>query len=65
MVSLFFLAMVSRCRAWALELWLSSCGVLVSLPLRVWNLRGVGIEPTSPSLAGGFLIMGPLEKPIL
>ena len=29
----------------------------------MWNLPGLGIEPLSSALAGGFLTIGPLGKP--
>ena len=30
----------------------------------MWDLPRPGIEPVSPALAGGFLITGPLGKPL-
>ena len=42
---------------WAQEWrhWLSSCGTWASLLCSMQNLREPGIEPLSPTLAGGFL----------
>ena len=38
------------------------CGIQTYLPCSMWNLPGLGIEPTSPALAGGVLTAGPPEK---
>ena len=48
----------------ALELGLSSCGAWASLLLGMWNLPVLGIKPTSPALASGFLTAGPPGKPL-
>ena len=37
----------------------SSCGLWAYLPCGMWDLPGLGIKPTSPALAGGFLTAGP------
>ena len=45
----------SSCGTWALERRLSSCSAR-ALSLRgMWDFLGPGIEPVSPTLAGGFL----------
>ena len=41
---------------------LSSCGTWAQLPRDMWNLPGPGLEPMSPSFAGGFLTTAPLGK---
>ena len=42
---------------------LSSCGIGLSCPMACGILAPQpGIEPTSPTLEGGFLTTGPLEK---
>ena len=47
---------------WALE-HVGSVVVVHGLGLLMtWDLPGQKIEPESPTLAGGFLISGPLEK---
>ena len=40
----------------ATECGLSGCSVLAKLLCDAWDLPGLGIEPMSPALAGGFLI---------
>ena len=53
----------SCCRAWALEhVGFSTCGTGTQLLHGMWNLPGQGIEPVSPTLAGGYLITGLLGK---
>ena len=46
-----------------LEHRLSGCGTWAYLPRGIWHLPRPGIEPVSPTLAGGFLIAGPPGKP--
>ena len=41
----------------------SSCGAQVYLPRSMWDLPGLGIEPMSPALAGGFFTTEPARKP--
>ena len=41
---------------------LSSCGARAQLPHSMWVLHGPGIEPMSPTWAGGFLTTGPPGK---
>ena len=41
---------------------LSSCGSQASLLRGMWDLPGLGIEPMSPALAGGFLTTAPPGK---
>ena len=48
----------------ALEPRLSGYGAWASLALRMWDLPGSGMEPTSPALAGGFFTTEPPEKPL-
>ena len=50
------------CRACALEHRFSSCVTLVWLPRGLWDLPGIGIEPTSSASAGGSLTTGPPGK---
>ena len=45
---------LSSCGSRALEHRLSSCGM--------WDLPGLGIEPVSPALLGGFLTTAPPGK---
>ena len=53
---------LSSCGSWALEHRLSSCGTRAQLLHSMWDLPGPGLEPTSPALAGGFLITAPPGK---
>ena len=53
---------LSSCGAWALERRLSSCGARAQLLCGMWDLPGLGIEPVSPALAGGFLTTVPPGK---
>ena len=46
----------------ALERRLSSCGARAQLLRGMWNLPKPGLEPVSPSLAGGFLTTVPPGK---
>ena len=46
----------------AAECGLSGCGALAKLLCDAWDLPGLGIEPMSPALAGGFLITRSLRK---
>ena len=46
---------LSSCGSRALECRLSSCGAQALLRRSMWDLPGPGIEPVSPTLAGGFL----------
>ena len=46
---------LSSCGSQALEPRLSSCGAWAWLLLGMWDLPEPGIEPMSPTLAGGFL----------
>ena len=56
----------SCCRAWALgHVGLRSCGAQAYLPHGKWNLLRLGIKSMSPTLAGGFLITGPVGKSTL
>ena len=41
---------------------LSSCGAWVLLLHGMWHLPGLGLEPVSPALAGGFLTTAPPGK---
>ena len=52
----------SSCGSRALERRLSSCGTRAELLCGMWDLPGLGIEPVSPALAGGFLTTAPLGK---
>ena len=56
---------LSSCGFWALESRLSSCGARASLLRGVWELPGPGLEPLSPTLAGGFLTTAPPGKPYI
>ena len=47
------------CGSWALERWLSSCGVPAQLPCSMWDLPRAGTKLVSPALAGGFLTTVP------
>ena len=53
---------LSSCGSWALERRLSSCGAQAELLRGMWDLPGLGIEPMSPALAGGFLTTAPPGK---
>ena len=46
----------------AAERGLSSCGARPSLPHSMWDLPRPGMEPASPTLAGGSLTTGPPGK---
>ena len=48
--------------AWSLEHRLGSCGSRAWLPSGMWDLPRAGTQPVSPTLAGRFLITGPLGK---
>ena len=52
----------SSCDQRALERRLSCCGTRASLPCRMWDLPGPGMEPVSPALAGGVLTTAPPRK---
>ena len=50
----------------ATESGLCGCGALAKLLCDTWDLPGLGIEPMSPALAGGFLITrSPRKLPAL
>ena len=53
---------LSNCGSWALERRLSSCGAWAELLRGTWDRPGPGLEPVSPSLAGGFLSTAPPGK---
>ena len=53
---------LSSCGSKSLELKFSSCGAQDQLLHGMWDLPGPGIEPVSPSLAGGFLTTVPPGK---
>ena len=55
---------LSSCGSWALERGLSSCGAQTLLLRSMWDLPGPGLEPVSPTLAGGFLTSAPPGKPM-
>ena len=55
----------SRCRAWALDCRLSSCGERAQLLRGMWDLPGAGLKPMSPALAGGFLTTAPPGKSLI
>ena len=55
---------LSSCGWRALECRLSSCGAQALLLCGMWDLPGPGIEPVTPSLAGGFLTTAPPGKPL-
>ena len=57
------LAGFSSCGSQALECRLSSCGARAKLLRGMWDLPGLGLEPVSPALAGGFLSTVPPGKP--
>ena len=42
---------------------LSNCGSRAQLLRGMWDLPGLGLEPVSPALAGGFLTTAPPGKP--
>ena len=59
----------SSCGVWAQQqqlmgsrAWVHSRGTQAQLLCGTWNLPGLGIEPMSPALAGGFLITAPPGK---
>ena len=54
----------SSCGSRALERRLSSCGSQAWLLCGMWDLPGLGLEPVSPALAGGFLTTAPPGKPL-
>ena len=57
---------LSNCGSQAPERRLSSCSARAQLLHGMWDLPGPGIEPVSPSLAGGFLTtVPPREVPLL
>ena len=51
--------------SWALKHRLSSWGAQAQLPRSMWDLPRPGIEPVTPSLAGGFFITEPAGKPLM
>ena len=51
--------------SWALVQGRSSCGTQASLARGMWDPPGPGVEPTSPSLAGGFLSTAPPGKSLI
>ena len=53
----------SSCGSWALERRLSSCGAWAQLLHGMKDPPGPGLEPVSPSFAGGFLTTAPPGKP--
>ena len=53
----------SSCSLQAPERRLSSCGIRAQLLCGMWDLPRPGLEPMSPSLAGGFLTTVPPGKP--
>ena len=55
---------LGSCVSSALEQSLSSCGVQTGLLLGMWDLPGLGVEPLSPTLAGGFFTTKPPGKPL-
>ena len=55
----------SSCGSRALEHRLGSCGTRAQLLHGMWDLPGPGLEPVSPTLAGGFLTtVPPGQSPI-
>ena len=54
---------LSSCGWRALERRLGSCGASASLLRGMWDLPPPGLEPLSPTLAGGFLTTAPPGKP--
>ena len=56
---------LSSCGSRALECRLSSCGTRASLLCSMWDLPGPGLDPVSPSLAGGFLTTALPGKPLV
>ena len=50
------------CRAWAIELGISSCDTGAWLPQGMWNLLQPGFKSLFPTLAGRFLTTGPPQK---
>ena len=55
----------SSCGSRALERRLSSCGSRAQLLCGMWDLPRLGLEPTSPALAGGLPTTAPPGKPFL
>ena len=53
---------LSSCGSRALECGLSSCGARPWLLRGMWDLRGPGLKPVSPALAGRFLTTAPPGK---
>ena len=53
---------LSRSGSRAPECRLSSCGARAQLLHGMWDLPGPGLEPVSPTLAGGFLTPAPPGK---
>ena len=49
--------------SWALEHWLSICGLWAQLLCSMWDLPRPRIKPVSPALAGGFFTTKPPGKP--
>ena len=54
----------SSCGSRALERRLSNCGARAYLLRDMWDLPRPGLEPVSPTLAGGFLTTVPPGKPV-
>lgn len=52
----------SHCGSWALERGLGNRGAQAQLLCRVWTLPGLGMEPVSPAVEGGFLATTPPGK---
>ena len=48
----------------ALEHSVNGCGAQASLLCGMWGLPGLGIEPMSPALVGGFFTTEPPGKPL-
>ena len=54
----------SSCGSRALERRLRNCGARAYLLRDMWDLPRPGLEPVSPTLAGGFLTTVPPGKPV-
>ena len=56
---------LSSCGSWSLEHGLSSHGAWAQLLHITWDLPGLGIQPVSPALAGGFFATELSRNPLV
>ena len=56
---------LSTCGSWSLEHRLQQLWCMGQLLCGMWDLPGLGLEPASPALAGGFPTTAPPGKPYM